>query len=154
MGRKTARSYGESVWRELVRSVEPDAVFLPPAPGELIRQAEVQLGLAFPDDLQRLLAETNGVEGQHGLGVVWPLERIVADNIRFRTTHRENYMTFESLFFFADAGNGDQFAFPVTTAGTARNEVFAWDHENDSRLWVADSLRSYLTGWLAGELTL
>ena len=142
------------MWRELIDSVERQGVFSRPASEDLIGQAERQLGMVFPDELRRLLGETDGIEGQYGLGIIWPVERIVADNIRFRTAEGEGYMPFESLLFFADAGNGDQFAFPVTAAGQARDEVFAWDHEDHSRRWFADSLRGYLTGWLRGELEL
>jgi hypothetical protein len=74
----------------------------------MIAQAESKLDLRFPNELRRLLAETNGVERQGGLGVVWPPDRIVTDNIRIPTTNRG-----------ADAGNGDQFAFPVAAAGRA-----------------------------------
>ena len=59
-------------------------------------------------------------------------------------------MPFDALLFFADAGNGDQFAFPIT-ATAARDDVFVWDHENDSRSWYAASLKSYLESWLTGS---
>jgi len=64
------------------------------------------------------------------------VERIAADNVGFRSNadFRELYMPFDPLLFFADAGNGDQFAFPRTPP---RDEVFVWDHEDDSRRWVA-----------------
>jgi len=53
--------------------------------------------------------------------------------------------------FFADAGNGDQFALvPMTT----RPEVFAWSHEDDSRTWVAPGLAKYLDWWLTGKIVL
>ncbi len=39
-------------------------------------------------------------------------EEIVQRNLHMRTSAalRESYMPFENLLFFADAGNGDQFA--------------------------------------------
>jgi hypothetical protein len=73
--------------------------------------------------------------GEYGLGVVWPVARIVNDNLRFRTSFRDLYVPFDGILFFADAGNGDQFGFAVTSAG-ARDDVFVWDHENDSRTWM------------------
>jgi hypothetical protein len=90
------------------------------------------------------------VRGESGLGVVWPVERIASDNASFRVSFRDVYMPFDALVFFADAGNGDQFAFPVTSTG-ARDDVFVRDHENDSRTWFAPSLRLYLAWWLTGE---
>jgi hypothetical protein len=59
-------------------------------------------------------------------------------------------MPFDSLLFFADAGNGDQFAFPITGA-RVRDDVFVWDHESDSRRWYAGSLGQYIDWWLSGE---
>ena len=55
---------------------------------------------------------------------------------------------------FADAGNGDQFAFPIVGGSIRGTDVFAWDHENDSRSWVAPSLQTYLEGWLSGKIKL
>jgi hypothetical protein len=78
------------------------------------------------------------------------LERIVTDNLRFRTSFRDLYMPFQPLLFFADAGNGDQFCFPTTSSGV-RDDVFVWDHENDSRTWYAASLKTYLDSWLTGK---
>lgn len=84
------------------------------------------------------------------------MERIIADNPAFRAnTHfARAYMPFDPLLFFADAGNGDQFAFAITIEGIRRSDVFAWDHENDSRRWVAPSLAKYLEWWLRGGLKL
>jgi SMI1-KNR4 cell-wall len=67
---------------------------------------------------------------------------------------RESYMPFENLLFFADAGNGDQFAYPIIQGASLRSDIFAWDHENDSRTWVAASLQRYIERWLTGKLSL
>ena len=79
---------------------------------------------------------------------------IAADNVELRTTptFAELYMPFDPLLFFADAGNGDQFAFVVQPPG--RDHVFAWNHEDDSRNWVAPGLAEYLTWWLDGRILL
>ena len=88
--------------------------------------------------------------------MVWSIERIVEDNLHFRRNAQfaELYMPFDSLLFFADAGNGDQFAFPIVGRSFRGSDVFAWDHENDSRSWVAPSLQTYLEWWLSGKLKL
>jgi hypothetical protein len=144
----------EGVWRELVEALDPEASFTSAAPEKRLAGAEARLGSKLPPQLRGLLGETDGIEGKDGLGVIWPLSRIVHDNERFRTNEAAAYMPFCSLLFFADAGNGDQFAFPVTATQATRDEVFAWDHEDDSRKWFAPSLREYLEGWLSGELKL
>lgn len=50
-------------------------------------------------------------------------------------------MSFDSLLFFGDNGGGDQFGFARTGTGM---DIFVWDHENDSRMWVASGLGPYL----------
>lgn len=68
-----------------------------------------------------------------------PLERIKNDNLAFRADpdFASRYMPFGPLLFFADAGNGDQFAFVLRDRPT---DVFVWAHETDSRTWIAPSL--------------
>lgn len=101
--------------------------------------------------LVEVLLESDGITGEHGLGLVWPLRRIVADNLVFRTSpdFRNLYMPFDPLLFFADGGNGDQFALLWTLE---RDDVFVWDHETDSRTWVAPTIEQYLRWWLDGTL--
>lgn len=118
-----------------------------------IRACEAGLGQALPQDLGELLRETDGVEGGYGLGLIWPVERIKADNLAFRTNPRfaQIYLPFDPLLFFADAGNGDQFAFMPSDRPA---DVFVWDHESDRRTMIAPSLASYLERWLNGILTI
>jgi hypothetical protein len=139
------------MWIELIKGLEPAAEFQPRASDEAIRACEESLGNRLHPDLAALLRETNGVHGEYGLGLIWPVERIAADNTEMRTSFADIYMPFDPLLFFADAGNGDQFAFVVQPPG--RDEVFAWDHEDDSRQCVALGLSEYLTGWLTGRIS-
>ena len=60
-------------------------------------------------------------------------------------------MPFGPLLFFADAGNGDLFAL---LSRIDRSDVFAWNHEDDSRTWVAPSLAKYLKWLLTGQIKL
>jgi hypothetical protein len=142
-------------WRELVQRLTPDCDFSPPATESQIAAAERALGAALPADLRSLLLESNGIVGRYGLGLVWPVERIEADNVAFRSNadFGELYMPFDHLLFFADAGNGDQFAYCVLTGEVRRDDVFAWNHEDDSRTWAAPTLARYLEWWLSGQLT-
>ena len=141
------------MWKQLIESLTPDHEFGPPVAWSEIALAEEKLGITFPEDLRNLLLETNGVQGQYGLGLIWPIHRIVDDNLHFRTNEsfKELYMPFDALFFFADAGNGDQFAFPILSKAV-REDVFVWNHEDDSRMCVAPSLKTYLEGWLHGTI--
>jgi hypothetical protein len=54
--------------------------------------------------------------------------------------------------FFADAGNGDQFAFPIGRDGLVSEKVFVWKHEDDSRTCIARSLSHYLEKWLTQQM--
>lgn len=139
------------MWVEFVAGLCPEAVFHGPASEDEIESAAARLGGSLPDPLVSLLRESDGVQGDYGHGLIWPLHRIVADNILFRTNtdFRDLYMPFDPLLFFADAGNGDQFAFVWQPR---RDEIFVWNHEDDSRRWAAQSLERYLEWWLNGTL--
>lgn len=141
------------MWRERVRALTDVATFHDAADAAVISQAERTLGVELPSALRELLMESNGVSGEHGLGLVWSLDRIVTDNLDRRRSpaFRQIYMPFDPLLFFADAGNGDQFAFVIAPP---RDDIFVWDHETDSRRWVAASLDQYLEWWLDGTLTI
>ncbi|MGE5772148.1 MAG: SMI1/KNR4 family protein [Hyphomicrobiales bacterium] len=117
--------------------------------------AEDALGVRFPKQLRNCLLETDGMDDEYGFAIIWPLERIVRDNQQFRNNadFKELYMPFDCLLFFADAGDGDQFAFPIQAGEIRRDDVFVWNHEDDSRSWVAPSLVKYVEWRLAGKLS-
>lgn len=128
-----------------------EATFREPATAGLIRTVEQDLGHRMPGELRELLAQTNGIEGEYGLGLLWSAERIARDNAHFRNSQefRDLYMPFDGIVFFADAGNGDQFG--VSLSG--KHEVYVWNHEDDSRTWVASTILGYLENWMTGTLT-
>lgn len=145
------------MWIELIRCSASECSFFEPAAWASVSLAEESLDVTFPAELRELLFESNGVQGEYGLGLVWPIERIVADNLEFRrnSTFRDIYMPFTSLLFFGDAGNGDQFAFPIHANGKIeRDDIFAWNHEDDSRKWVAPSLKLFFDWWSNGKINL
>lgn len=117
--------------------------------------AETQLGLTLPQHLRDLLAYSDGLTGEYELALVWPLQRIVDENLHFRdnTAFKTLYMPFDCLLFFSDAGNGDQFAYTIVGGEVRRPDIFVWNHETDSRTWVASSLRSFLPDWLNGKIS-
>lgn len=139
------------MWRERIQGWAVDVAFHSGASEAAIRRCEAELGQTLPHDLAELLRESDGVEGEYGLGLVWPVERIRTDNVEFRAdaTFARLYMPFEPLLFFADAGNGDQFAFVLRERPA---DVFVRDHETDSRTMVAPSLAAYLEWWLEGRI--
>ena len=141
-------------WRARLTPKHPSVAFASGASASQIASCERSLGVSLPESLLELLSQSNGVEGEYGLGLVWPVERIESDNLHFRrdSDFAELYMSFSCLLFFGDAGNGDQFAFPIQAGEVRRPDVFVWSHEDDSRTWVASSLDGYLEGWLSGKL--
>jgi hypothetical protein len=145
------------VWLQQLRKLNAELTFQENASAFQLDEAEIKLGTNFPDELRAVLGETNGVVGEYGLGLLWPVDRIVEDNLKFRQSpdFRSHYMPFDYLLFFGDAGNGDQFAFPIDADGVIhRRDIFAWTHEDDSRRWVAPSLSRYFEWWVEGKIKL
>lgn len=134
------------MWIELVKERFKEHEFKPGATVQGLDSAEATLGVALPEDLRDLLLESDGIVGPTGVGLIWTLDRIVSANLEFRslTAFRDQYMPFEPLLFFGDEGNGDQFAFIILNGVIRYRNVFVWNHEDDSRFWVAGGLRRYL----------
>lgn len=162
VGRKTRRpviknvmpSQGVIMWKHLVSALESNSRFESPANKSDIENAEKSLNVLLPRQLKECLQEANGIFGEYDLGLVWSLDKVVHTNLDFRqsTNFEELYMSFDSLLFFADAGNGDQFAFPIQAGQIRRDDVFVWNHEDDSRFWVAPNLKTYIEWQLTGKI--
>ncbi|WP_030675298.1 SMI1/KNR4 family protein [Streptomyces rimosus] len=138
------------MWKETARGAWPDAAFAAPVSPAALTDAERRLGCGLPGELTGLLRETDGLVGPYGVDAVWPLERVVEQNLYFRSdrSFAELYMPFDALLFFGDNGGGDQFAFVRTPR---RPDVFVWEHEDDSRRWAARDLRDYLERSLGAD---
>ena len=143
------------MWVELIQQHSEIYELSEPANPQDIIRAEKELRVSFPEDLKNALLESNGILGEYGLGLLWSIDRILKDNLDFRNNKdfKELYMSFDNLLSFADAGNGDQFAYPIHNGQIIRNDIFCWNHENDSRNWVAPSLEKYFEWWLTGKMT-
>ncbi len=148
-GQRSGLSFGVrmvSGWKEIVEKHRGALGLAPPASLPELEAAEAKLG-GFPDGLRGLLLQSNGVRDRIGYRIVWPIEEIVKQNVLFRGNpdFRELYMTFDSLLFFGEFGNGDQFAYAVHADGKVRNpDILVWDHETDERLWMAADLARFL----------
>ncbi|MFE9118643.1 SMI1/KNR4 family protein [Streptomyces sp. NPDC007172] len=136
------------MWREAALEAFPGTEFLSPASVAAVVDAEHRLGRELPAELRQLLLECGGIIGHSGVDTVWPVERIVEQNLLFRTdgSFAQLYMSFDALLFFGDNGGGDQFAF---VQAPLRPDIFVWEHETDSRRWVARDLTDYLCRSLA-----
>ncbi|MGW0336890.1 SMI1/KNR4 family protein [Streptomyces sp. NPDC003011] len=135
------------MWRELLAEFDDIELHNPATEGSL-SDIESRLGQQVPHTLRAFLGETDGIEANFGTELVWTSEKIMAENAAFRNNEqfRALYMPFKPLMFFGDNGGGDQFAFVRIPA---RDDVFVWDHETDSRTWISPSLESFLRRSLA-----
>ncbi len=133
-------------WKKLVQAVCGDCTFAPPASEAEVAEVEAALMVGVPDELAALWRETNGVQSSSG-GQIWSAQTIIERNIELRgdTDQYDLYMTFESALFFAETGNGDLFCFPIQADWKInRPDIFAWDHETDSRTWAAPNLARFM----------
>lgn len=133
-------------WRKLSSRLDSESEFADATTREQITAAQAALGILFPDELCQLLLETDGITGRYGPCRIWPLARIVSDNIQFRrnSDFAELYMPFDPLLFFGDDGGGDQYAYRILAGKIEYTDVYAWQHDSDSRTWFARDLRDYL----------
>ncbi|MEU4228909.1 SMI1/KNR4 family protein [Nonomuraea sp. NPDC026600] len=124
-----------------------------PAVSESIAGIEDAIGRPVPEALAQLLRETDGIEDEYGSHIVCPAKLIREHNQSLRTSpgFRELYMPFDGLLFFGEAGNGDLFGVPLLD-GEGRSDVYVWDHEDDSRSWVASDLQQYIDWSLIGRI--
>ena len=132
-------------WQKLMSTHLPRAKAQAPATSSEIEAAESALGVPLPASLRSLLVQSNGILDEHESHLVWPAKTIAERNLSFRHNGEFSalYMPFDCLLFFGDAGNGDQFAFPIQGGEIRRPDIFIWDHETDSRSWFAGRLESF-----------
>ena len=143
------------MWKQYIQSDTTGYHFAEPAVKSDISQIKEQLQVDLPTDLLELLSETNGVFDEFNCPLVWSTNQIIKDNLSFRNfnDYKDIYMPFDHLLFFSDAGNGDLFGFPILNGSIQRDDVFVWDHESDSRKWVASSLKDFIEGWANGSIS-
>ena len=153
-------------WKRYLRQFEKEGAetkysFNYGASDEALIQLQERLKLTeLPTQFVELYRQSNGISEQLNnidIGhITWPIEKIIHTNLSFRDNadFKELYMSFNELVFFADAGNGDQFAFCSLLGRFDRPDIFVWDHENDSRKWVAPDLQKFIEWWLTGVVKL
>lgn len=140
----------------------PDSpIFSSPASNDEFEEAENTLGIEFPNELKSLLYESNGVMEQMRVKqeeivtgyLIWPIKMIIETNMEFRSgIYDAIYKPFDSLLFFADAGNGDQFAYTIDNHSITQTDIYAWNHESDLRKLVAPSLKFFIEERFSGKI--
>lgn len=113
-------------WRDVVLAVLPSAELTEGAAPSRVAAA------GLPDELASLLRETDGVRVPVDRPVVWPLERIVRDNVPA-----------SGVLFFGDDAEGYRFAYART--GHFAGRIIAWEQETGETLPLATGLADFLT---------
>ncbi|WEK56080.1 MAG: SMI1/KNR4 family protein [Candidatus Cohnella colombiensis] len=137
------------MWKEFISELECELSFNQPASIESINSAEIELNVQFPQTLKELLLESNGVLDEFECDALWPLERIIEENKSIRI---EEQITFNNFLLFSDAGNGDLFAFSIKEGNDNNEEIYVWNHEDESREIVSTSLKDFISGWFEGTI--
>ncbi|MBJ8072214.1 SMI1/KNR4 family protein [Bacillus cereus] len=141
------------MWKNIIRSISLDLRLKNPATKDELTEVQKYLHVELPNDLSHLLQETNGIEGEYG-DFIWDASRIKTENMNMRNTvvFKDLYMPFDCLLFFADGGNGDLFGYSILNGIVQRDDIYVWNHENDSRTWVAPSLKTFMKWWGSGKI--
>ena len=133
--------------------------FNPHVPYHILHEVKSQFGLTeLQPELEEFYRQSNGaIEKYNGQPIgelIWSIEKVIETNTSYRNNadFKELYMSFDQLFFFSDAGNGDLFGFITLGGRFDRRDVFTWNHEDDSRSWVAGNLADFLTRWTQGQI--
>ncbi|MGY4796425.1 SMI1/KNR4 family protein [Lysinibacillus fusiformis] len=143
------------MWKDYISSVSKDYSFKPPASNaEIIRISE-ELNVKLPNKLFDLYNETNGVFDSFGCPLIWSTSQIVKDNLFFRnfSDYKDIYMPFDHLLFFSDNGWGDLYGYKILNGSIQTEDIYVWNHEDDSRTWVASSLEVFIKSLITGEIT-
>lgn len=142
------------MWKDYISSVSKDYSFKPPASNAEIIQISEELNVKLPNKLFDLYNETNGVFDSFGCPLIWSTSQIVKDNLFFRnfSDYKDIYMPFDHLLFFLDNGCGDLYGYKILNGSIQTEDIYVWNHEDDSRTWVASSLEVFIKGWITGEI--
>ncbi|MWC26912.1 SMI1/KNR4 family protein [Paenibacillus sp. MMS18-CY102] len=144
------------MWKPFISSIDEQSVFVEPATEGELEAVGNSFDLMLPNELKGLLEETNGVIDEFGCHLIWPTSRIIEENLAIRSSedYKEMYKPFDSMLFVADAGNGDLFGYSIVNGAISKDDIYTWNHEDDSRTWVASSLKQFIEGWLKGEISI
>ena len=151
-------------WKEYISGLDlvdktTSFVFNSPTTETLLEDLKSQFDLSeLPNELEELYKQTNGVQelldGREIGELVWTIERTIETNKQYRSNldFKDLYMSFDQLLFVSDAGNGDLFGFITLGGKFDRYDVFVWNHEDDSRTWVAPNLTKFIEWWTNGTI--
>jgi hypothetical protein len=143
------------VWKEYVSSFSKDYQFEEPVTEAEILSIKEELFVELPKVLVALYQETNGIYGVYGTSLIWSTKQILKENKFFWSLHenRDFIKPLNDFLFFSDAGNGDLFGFKISNGNIQSEEIYVWNHEDDSRSIISASLEEFVKGWMNGEIS-
>lgn len=143
------------MWKKYVSSISKDYQFKAPATKNELQVIQEELNVELPMALAELYSETNGVYGDYGVSYIWSTQQLVKENMFFRTLHeyRDSMMPLHNFLFFSDAGNGDLFGYSLLNGRVHDDNIYVWNHEDDSRIVIASSLEEFIEGWFTGRIS-
>ncbi|WP_002146948.1 SMI1/KNR4 family protein [Bacillus cereus] len=143
------------MWKNTIRSISLNLSLKNPAMKDELADIQKHLHVELPNDLYQLLQEINGIAGEYG-EFIWNASKIKTENMNMRNIvdFKDLYMPFDCLLFFADGGNGDLFGYSILNGMVQRDDIYVWNHENDSRTWIAPSLKTFMEWWESGKITI
>jgi hypothetical protein len=125
---------------------------------------ESEFALKLPQELINFYSETNGIgelmrvdtmDDWIKIGdLIWSIERLIEENRMYRSDEnfKRIYMPFDCLLFIGDSGNGDNFGYSIHEGVIWKTDIYAWNHEDDSRTWVAPDLETFVKWWISGKI--
>lgn len=144
------------MWKGYLSSISKECQFKAPATETEILSIKKDLNIDLPKKLADLYYETNGVYGNYGISSIWSLEQMIKENLFFWTLHehKESMKPLDTFLFFSDAGNGDLFGYSIENGNIQNEDIYLWNHEDDSRSIIASSLEEFIKGWIGGEISI
>jgi len=143
------------MWKNYISDISKEYQFKTPATNAELASIKKELNVELPKKLEELYSETNGVFGEYGIYLIWSTEQIVKENLFFRTIHdfRDNMIPLDNFLFFSDAGNGDLFGYQLINGCIQNEEIYVWNHEDDTRTVIASSLEEFISGMINGGIS-
>jgi hypothetical protein len=124
--------------RKLIELMETN----PPATDEAIKEAEDELGMAFPKEYREFMLESNGVEGRIGQNsylAIWPDEEIVQANKDYKIDEFT-----PGLVYFATDSGSMAYAFDKRCEGTPIMETPDDSIHIEEAVKIADTFTGFL----------
>ncbi|MCU6793503.1 SMI1/KNR4 family protein [Paenibacillus sp. WQ 127069] len=142
------------MWKNYISTISSEYYFKDPVSDADLTLIKRKLNVELPEDLLQLYNETNGVYDEFHCPLIWSIDQIVADNLNYRSEeYKDMYMPVDHLLFFSDAGNGDLFGYAIRNEVIQTNRIYVWNHEDDSRTFIAPSLKYFIKGWITDEIS-